>query len=71
MKHGFSSFLKKDREMEKILIMYFISGKEEEILILLCTFPIFPIYPVINLLIYIFIYFFFLNYVNEIYTIRR
>lgn len=63
MKHGFSSFLKKDREMEKILIMYFISGKEEEILILLCTFPIF----VINLLIYIFIYFFFLNYVNEIY----
>lgn len=53
--------------MEKILIMYFISGKEEEILILLCTFPIF----VINLLIYIFIYFFFLNYVNEIYTKRR
>lgn len=65
MKHGFSSFLKKDREMEKILIMYFISGKEEEILILLCTFPIF----VINLLIF-FIYFhifLFLNYVNEIY----
>lgn len=55
MKFGFISFLKEERrkEIEKIFIRwYFISGKEEEMLILLCIFPIF----IINFLIHIFIW---------------